>query len=99
MWHNTDKIIAGNDYRLYKEFLKKYIYEFDHNDNQYALAKKVNSPQFIWYTNKKIELLGQQWIAYLEDGTRIRTPSLPLLSELEFKKTYGDSLEYLYTYR
>jgi hypothetical protein len=99
MWHNTDKIIAGNDYRLYKEFLKKYIYEFDQNDNQYTLAKKVNSPQFIWYTNKKIELLGQQWIAYLEDGTRIQTPSLPLLSEREFKNTYGDSLEYLYTYR
>ena len=98
MWHNTDKIIAGNDYRLYKEFLKKYIYKFDPNDNYLKLARKVNSPQFMWYTRKKTELLGQQWIAYLEDGTVIRTPNLPLFSEREFKNIYGDSLEYLFKY-
>lgn len=98
MWHNTDKIIAEDSYSSYKYLFKKYIHNFDHNDRFYSLARKVNSPQFTWYTQKKISLLGQQWIAYLSDGTAIRTPNLPLFSEKEFKNTYGDSLEYLFKY-
>lgn len=98
MWHNTDKIIANDNYSSYKHLFKEYIHDFDHNDKFYQLARKVNSPQFTWYTQKKISLLGQQWIAYLSDGTAIRTPSLPLFSEKEFRNTYGDSLEYLFKY-
>ena len=96
MWNNTDKIITSDCYSSYKQFLKNYIYSFDRNDKYFKLARKVNSPQFGWYTEKKTELLGKQWIAYLSDGTAIRTPSLPLFSEREFKNTYGDSLEYLF---
>lgn len=98
MYYNIDQVILNNDYCSYKQFIKKYIYDFDHNDTHYSLARKVNSPQFTWYTRKKIELLGQQWIAYLDDGSSVRTPNLPFFSELEFKKTYGDSLEYLFNY-
>ena len=83
-------------YCSYKQFIKNYIFDFDHNDIYQVQGRKVNSWQFSLYTQKKIELLGQQWIAYLEDGTAIRTPNLPFFSELEFRKTYGDSLEYLF---
>ena len=96
MWHNIDQVIDNKNYASYKQFIKQYIHRFYPNDDYLALAKKVNSPQFTWYTRKKTELLGQQWIAYLEDGTAIRTPNLPLFSEREFKNTHGDSLEYLF---
>lgn len=98
MWHNTDKIIPSDNYASYKQFLKKYIYDFDHNHNHYTLAKKTNSRQFTLYTQKKIELLAQQWIAYLDDGTAISTPNLPFFSEIEFREKYGDSLEYLFNH-
>jgi len=96
MWHNTDKIITSDNYASYKQFLKKYIYDFDRNHTHYTLARKSNSRQFTWYNQKKTELLAQQWIAYLEDGTAIRTPNLPFFSEIEYREKYGDSLEYLF---
>lgn len=99
MWHNTDKILPEPDYNSYKKFLKKYIYEFDHNEHHYANARKLNSWQFRWYIAKKTELKGQQWIACLADNTLIQTPSLPLFSKLEFDQTYGDSLEYLFNFK
>ena len=98
MWHNIDQVIDNNNYISYKQFMKQYIYRFWPNDNYLKLARKVSSLQFVLYTRKKTELLGQQWIAYLSDGTAIRTPNLPLFSECEFKNTYGDSLEYLFKY-
>ena len=98
MWHNIDQVIDNNNYTSYKQFMKQYIHRFWPNDNYLKLARKVSSLQFVLYTRKKTELLGQQWIAYLSDGTAIRTPNLPLFSECEFKNTYGDSLEYLFKY-
>jgi len=98
MWHNTNQILANESYASYKQFMKKYIHRFYPNDDYLKLARKVSSSQFAWYTRKKTELQGQQWIAYLEDGTGIRTPNLPLFSQQEFTNTYGDSLEYLFKY-
>jgi hypothetical protein len=98
MWHNINQIIDNDNYASYKQFMKRYINGFYANDQYLKLASKVNSPQFIWYTRKKTELLGQQWIAYLEDGTAIRTPNLPFFSKYEFLTTYGDSLGYLFNY-
>lgn len=99
MWHNTDKILPEPDYNSYKKFLKKYIYDFDHNETYFATARKLNSWQFTWYTAKKTDLQGQQWIACLTDKTLVRTPNLPLFSKLEFDQTYGDSLEYLFNFK
>lgn len=98
MWHNTDKIISGNTYNTYKQFLKKYIYDFYPDTDYYLQTKKETSSQFIFYTRKKVTLLGQQWIAGLVDGTIIKTPNLPLLSKLEFDNKYGNSLDYLFNF-
>lgn len=98
MWHNTDKIIAGQTYNTYKQFLKQYIYEFDGNENYRLSAMKMNSFQFRWYTRKKTALFGKQWIACLTDNTTVRTKNLPLFSKLEFDQTYGDSLDYLFNF-
>ena len=98
MWHNIDQVIDHDNYASYKQFMKQYIHCFYANDQYLKLASKVYSPQFARYTQKKTELLNQQWIAYLSDRTVIRTPNLPLFSKREFKNTYGDSLEYLFKY-
>lgn len=96
MWHNTHKIIEGESYNTYKQFMKQYIYSLDRNDSYLTAGKKTNSPQLIWYRDKKLTLLNQYWIALLTDNTVIKTPSLPLFSKLEFDRTYGDSLDYLF---
>ena len=98
MWHNIDQIITTENYASYKQFMKQYIQRFYPNNQYLELAKKTSSAQFSWYTHKKTELLSQQWIAYLDDGTSIRTPNLPLFSKHEFENTYGDNLEYLFKY-
>lgn len=96
MWHNTDKILPGSTYNTYKQFLKDYIYKFYPNDTYLVEGRKVNSPQLAWFRNKKLALLDQQWIAMLTDNTIIKTPNLPLFSQLEFERSYGDSLDYLF---
>jgi hypothetical protein len=96
MWHNTDQIIVNDNYNSYKQFMKNYIYEFDGNEEYRVLGRKLSSLQFVCYTQKKTELLGNQWIARLSDNSILKTPSLPLFSKLEFEQTYGESLEYLF---
>jgi hypothetical protein len=96
MWHNIDQVIVSDNYNSYKQFMKNYIYEFDGNEEHCILGRKLNSLQFVCYTQKKTELLGNQWIARLADQSTIKTPSLPLFSKLEFEQTYGESLEYLF---
>jgi hypothetical protein len=99
MWHNTDKIVVpGGGYNTYKQFLKDYIYKFDHNKDFCTNASKINSWQFIGYAHKKSFLLDRYWIAMLENSTRIHTPNLPLFSKLELEKTYGRELDYLFNY-
>lgn len=99
MWHNTDLIIRpGGGYNTYKQFLKDYIYKFDHNSDYKDNASKTNSFQFSGYTYKKSLLLDRYWIAILDDDTMLRTPNLPLFSRLEFDATYGRSLDYLFNY-
>ena len=98
VWNNTDQIMSGPEYKDYKKFLKQYIYDFDKNSHYYYHARKSNSEQLDWYVKKKTHLLGQQWIAYLSDRTVIATPNLPLFSQLEFERTYGNSLEYLFNH-
>lgn len=97
MWYNIDKIIdVGGDYKTYKKFLRHYIYKFYPDQDYLENAAKVNSFQFQYYRNKKIELLDLRWICLLEDASVIRTKNLPLLSEKEFNAAYGDSLDYLF---
>ena len=96
MLDNIHLSISGNDYRLYKQFLKDYIYSY-HKDDYFRKNKiKTNSQQLVKYQFKKIGLQDRRYIMILGDGSVITTPSLPLLSEKEYRKKYGDSLNYLF---
>jgi hypothetical protein len=97
IYYNSDLILDANrGYLGYKQFLKEYIYQFDHNENYYTNVGKQNSGQFAKYTAKKVRLLDNRWIFKLSDSTVIRTKNLPFLSRLEFDKAYGNSLDYLF---
>lgn len=97
MYFNTDQIISNRyDYKTHKQFMKEYIYAFDHNEDYYINSRKNNSRQFGIYTRKKICMTDSRWIAKLDDSTIIRTPNLPLFSRLEFERLYGNSLDYLF---
>lgn len=96
MFYNLDLIIPNKNYSSYKQFLKDYIYEYDGNRDYQKNKQKVTSIQLSLYNTKKQILQSKQHIMLLSDGTRIRTPNLPLISEREYRQLYGDSLNYLF---
>lgn len=97
MYFNPQLIIENrHDYRTHKNFMKKYIFEFDKNEDYFINKSKSNSIQFAWYTLKKICMRDMRWIARLSDSTIIKTPNLPFFSKKEFNSIYGDSLDYLF---
>lgn len=96
IYWNTDKIIGCSDYRTWKQVFKDYCCEFDGLKEWAVNKSKFNSNQFPLYVAKKIILKDQRWIMILSDGTIIRTPSLPLLSEKEYRDRYGTQLDYIF---
>jgi len=96
MFFNMDKIMPDSDYRSYKKFLKEFIFNFNNDSRYYQNKKKTSSMQLPYYYEKRLALNGTEYILLLGDGTRIRTPNLPLLSEHEYRDKYGDSLDYLF---
>jgi len=97
MYFNPQLIIENrHDYRTHKNFMKKYIFEFDKSEDYFINKSKSNSIQFAWYTLKKICMRDMRWIARLSDSTIIKTPNLPFFSKKEFDSLYGDSLDYLF---
>ena len=97
MYFNPHLIIEDrHNYKTHKNFMKKYIYQFDKNRDYLLNKSKSNSVQFVWYTMKKICMLDVRYIAKLSDNTIISTPNLPFFSKIEFNKIYGDRLDYLF---
>lgn len=96
MYHDMDNIIPKNDYKTYKQTLKDYIFDYDKNALYYRQKTKSNSMQLVYFNSKKAALKNTGYILLLSDGTRIRTPNLPLISEKEYREKYGDSLNYLF---
>ena len=93
--HNTHRLIVPGEYASWKQDLKDYCKSVDGFDQWAKETIKGDSFQFHVYTYKKIALKDTRSIFILDDGTHIRTPSLPLLSHCEFESCYGNSLDYL----
>lgn len=97
MYFNPHLIIEDRyDYRTHKKFMKKYIFDFDKNEDYFKNKSKSNSLQFAWYTYKKICMLDIRWVARLADSSIIKTPNLPFFSKKEFDSIYGNTLDYLF---
>jgi hypothetical protein len=94
--YNISSVIANENYNTWKQPLKNYCYNFDGCEQWRTTKAKVHSGQLTTYINKKTALKQLQWIAILEDGTRIHTPNLPWLSKIEFDRKYGTTLDYLW---
>lgn len=94
--YNISSLIANENYNTWKQPLKDYCYKFDRCEHWHHTKSKVGSNQLLFYILKKTVLKQLNWIAILEDGTRIHTPGLPWLSKTEFDSKYGATLDYLW---
>jgi hypothetical protein len=98
-WHNIDQLIDGQqDFKFYKNFLKRYIYQVYKNQNYLKNYIKSSSKQSLFFIQKKIKLMDLHWIFKLDNNIDVRTKNLPLLSKKEFDQTYGNSLDYLFNF-
>lgn len=96
MFHNIDQIVTSDSFSSYKGFLKQYIFDFDHNRYYFDHKVKVADPQLMNFGRAQIAMDDLVYALLLCDGTRIRTRNMPLLSEREYRNTYGHSLDYLF---
>jgi len=83
---NIEDCILSSEYATWKQVLKDYSLEFDGLKNWAVNKTKAHSSQPLMYSRKKLLLKNQNWLALLDDGTRISTPSLPLLTKAEYNK-------------
>lgn len=81
---NIQHIVNNQGYHTWKQQLKNYCFEFDGLEHWYKNKIKTHSTQMSTYIAKKIALNDHRWIAIMDDGTRISTPSLPVLTRKEF---------------
>lgn len=95
IYYNVDKIFPTKDYNNWRQFFKDYCFEFDKIEYWYRHKKKIGSGWMPQDVQKQVILDNQRWIALLEDGTKISTPSLPILSQAEFDFKYNNQLDYL----
>lgn len=96
MFYNIDAIIAQDTFTAYKGFLKQYIYNFNHDSDYRDNKRKVSESQLAKFGRQMASMRNHHYCLLLADGTRIRTPNMPLLSEVEYRRTYGHSLDYLF---
>ena len=95
IFFNTDQIFIGTEYRNWKQGLKNYCYQFDHQQDWFETKAKTGSQQPRLYYRKHKLLQDRRWIFLLENLQNVNTPSLPLLSRKEFTDRWGTSMDYL----
>lgn len=96
IYYNIEDVLPNKSYSSWKQPFKDYCYEFDGLEDWYRHKIKNHSGQVNNYLIKKCAITDQRYIGVLADGSRIHTPSLPLLSHKELDITYGNSLNYLF---
>ena len=95
IFYNIDRI-TGNNYEQWKQPLKDFCYAFDQLEDYQHNKYKIPSSQFRNYRNKKRIMKKINLILLIDSGERIYTPSLPLLTQLEFNEKYANRLDYLF---
>lgn len=83
---NIEDCISSREYASWKQVLKDYSFKFDGLANWAVNKEKAHSIQPSLYIRKKLLLKHQSWLALLDNGSRISTPSLPLLTKAEYNK-------------
>ena len=88
MYFNIEQSISGARYNAWKQIFKDYCYGLDGFEFWRVNKTKFGSLQMIHYTDKKIALKNQHWLSILDDGTRLTTPSLPVLTQQEYQQCH-----------
>jgi len=96
-YHNIDSLFGSTAWNSYKHTIKDFIYEY-HPDSDYRDYKcKENSGGYKIFANKSKLLKKTEHICILSNGDSIYTDNLPFLSKFEYRKKYGNQLDYLFT--
>ncbi len=96
IYWNIDQIINRDGYHTWKQQLKDYCFLFDGMQNWHKNKTKTHSTQMGMYLSKKTALNDHRWVAILSDYTKIATPSLPMLTRIEFETAYGKTLDWIF---
>lgn len=96
-YFNIDKIVTGDTYSSYKQEIKDYILAFDCDKEYYTNKEKKTSLNLSHWRSKKQIIDFTDYILLLESGERIRTPNLPFLNKQEYRNTFQNRLDYLFT--
>jgi hypothetical protein len=95
-YYRIDALFPTMSWHSYKQDFKNFIYKY-HPDKHYQKNKcKVNSGGYKIFGDKSAILTGQESICVLSNLESIRTDHLPFLSKYEYRKKYGNSLDYLF---
>lgn len=86
IYWNIDQCLTSGDHRSWKQVLKDYVYNYCSVDRWYQQAVKHHSIQLNVYMAKKRALTNLHWIALFDDGSRLSTPSLPMLTQREYQQ-------------
>ena len=96
IYWNIESVINRAGYHTWKQHLKDFCFEFDQLSDWHQNKTKTHSKQMILYLNKKLSLNDQRWIGMLSNGTRLHTPSLPILTIKELDQAYGNNLNWIF---
>lgn len=94
---NTHMIMPTDDYSSYKYEIKKFIHSVDGNTDYFQNKIKRNSTSLAEWRTRNVILKNKEYIMLLDNGEKITTDNLPLLSAREYRKKYGNRLDYLFT--
>lgn len=85
IYYNLDKLAKPDNYASWRQFLKDFCFEFDGFDVWRQNKKKFHSGQIGIYTVKKQILLDHRNLMLMSDGSVIKTPNLPFLSQQDYQ--------------
>ena len=95
IYHNTHLL---RDFANHKEFLKSYIFAFDHNQDFQEHSRKVRSKQLIEINSKIQTVNDNDWVFLCDNYSVQKTKNLPLLSVKELSDTFGNSVDHYFNF-
>lgn len=86
IYFNVDKIIPSKNYSSWKQSLKDFCFSFDRDEDYRVYKTKTHSQQVVIYGDRKQILNDTRHLMFLDNGTKVSTPNLPLFSRKEWYK-------------
>lgn len=95
-YHRIDSLISFTSWNTYKQSIKDFIHNYHPDENYRINKRKENSSGYVIVRHKSTILHSKEYICIMADGELVRTDNLPFLSAREYRKKYGNQLDYLF---